>query len=695
MNQKYYFGAILISALFAISLTVLAEEQSENDEGDEAVLETITVTATRSEEKKTNVPASIDSKSKEEIERDSPALQKELFNSIAGVRITQTGSTIGHMTSIRMPTNTGSYYLMLQDGIPVQSSGFFNHNGLAYTNYSTAGSAEVLKGAGTALYGSDAVAATINVISSEPSDETTFGIKAEAGSDGFLRLGVSGGGMAGENSNFSADFSHAKSDGWRDHSGHKRDELSINHNYEVNDTNSLKTVFSANSSEAEMSGSLIGIAELENDTTSVGDIAAAINSGLEIKRKFDFARLSTEWSSEVSDETGLSTIAYLRSNRNQYTATWERNLPHNDSKEKTLGLMFKANLDKDKLNLITGVDVEYTQSTRLYKQLFDYVPSGFGSSVPTGTIYDYDVDYFAIAPYLRSEYAITDKLELGAGLRYDTNGFDYTNNVDDGQYAGSSYLRPGDGNDPTFDHLSPKLDISFKPTDNQLVYARYANGFRIPQASTLYSLKTNNIDFTLDPETTDTFEVGYKVGTDKNELAVSIYHMTIDDTIVRRENGVGDRFYVNGDKTTHQGLELSLSSKLTNQLSSKLAWSHSKHEYDNDAVYGNNEQAAAPNNTANVRLVYKPERVEGLSVMLEWEYVGSYWLDDSNSKKYSGYDAGNFKLAYKSGKKFNVFAKVNNFTDEVYAETGSISYGREKYTPGAPRQFFAGLEYNW
>jgi hypothetical protein len=29
---------------------------------------------------------------------------------------------------------TSPYYLMLQDGIPVQSSGFFNHNGLAYTN---------------------------------------------------------------------------------------------------------------------------------------------------------------------------------------------------------------------------------------------------------------------------------------------------------------------------------------------------------------------------------------------------------------------------------------------------------------------------------------------------------------------------------------------------------------------------------
>lgn len=42
-----------------------------------------------------------------------------------------------------------------------------------------------------------------------------------------------------------------------------------------------------------------------------------------------------------------------------------------------------------------------------------------------------------------------------------------------------------------------------------------------------------------------------------------------------------------------------------------------------------------------------------------------------------------------------LFAKVNNIADKVYAESASISFGREKYTPAAPRQYFAGLEYQW
>ena len=128
----------------------------------------MTVTATRSERSALEVPASIASKSGNEVKADKAVTQRELLNSIAGVRITQTGSTIGHMTSIRLPTGTKAYYLFLQDGVPIQSSGFFNHNGLAFTNFSSAGSVEVLKGAGTALYGSDAVGGTINVISNDP-----------------------------------------------------------------------------------------------------------------------------------------------------------------------------------------------------------------------------------------------------------------------------------------------------------------------------------------------------------------------------------------------------------------------------------------------------------------------------------------------------------------------------------------------
>ena len=141
-------------------------------------------------------------------------------------------------------------------------------------------------------------------------------------------------------------------------------------------------------------------------------------------------------------------------------------------------------------------------------------------------------------------------------------------------------------------HLSPKLDISYALSTESTIYGRYANGFRIPQASRLYSLRTNNIDFELEPEVSDTFEMGYKLATSRHELEFAVYYMVIDDSIVRRENEARERFFINGGKTFHKGVEFSVSSKITREFKAKLAYSYSKHEFDNDPVFQDNDWTA-------------------------------------------------------------------------------------------------------
>lgn len=663
----------------------------------ETVLDDITVTATRSQQRQTSTPASVSKKKQAEIALDAPVLQKDLLNSIAGVRISQTGSVLGHMTSIRMPTNQNAYYLMLQDGVPVQSSGFFNLNALAYTNYSTASSTEVLKGAGTALYGSDAVAATINVLSQEPTGEKEASVKLETGSDGFRRVRVGGGNKLGENTAASIDYAHAKGDGWRDHSAFKRDELSLKHLREFGNGDTLKTTLSANRSESEMAGKVIGLDALKNNPTSVGDIEKAIKTGLDVTRKFDFTRLSTEWDHRISDQAEVNSIAYLRNNRNRYATTWEPTLPYGDNKTSTVGIMSKATLDKGRTKIIAGVDIEQTKGNTHIVQDAKTATS----NVPAGTIYDYDVDYTAIAPYVQTQTALNDKWQLGAGLRHDTNHFDYSNNTGDGVYGTSTYYRVKDNNDPSYHHLSPKLDLSWKPSENQLLYGRYANGFRIPQVSQLYSRQTNTVNTVtgtappLNPETSNTFEVGYKVNNGKHELEAAIYDMSINDTIVSRTDTAGIDYEVNAGKTQHRGIELSVASKLSGQVSTKLAYSYSRHNYHNDPTYGNKEQAAAPNHIANARLTYQPKQIPKLTTMLEVAHVGPYWMNDSNTKKYDGFTVGNIKASYKPSKNLDLFAKVNNITDKAYAESAELVYGKEKYIPAAPRQVMVGVEYSF
>jgi outer membrane cobalamin receptor len=53
--------------------------------------------------------------------------------------------------------------------VPIRSTGFFNHNALYEINIPQAGRLEIIKGPGSAVYGSDAVGGVINAFTHDPS----------------------------------------------------------------------------------------------------------------------------------------------------------------------------------------------------------------------------------------------------------------------------------------------------------------------------------------------------------------------------------------------------------------------------------------------------------------------------------------------------------------------------------------------
>ena len=187
-------------------------------------LDAITVTGTRAQETQLSQALKIDKKGEEEIKIDQTIFQRDLLNSLSGVLVTQTASGVGHMLAVRTPITTLPYFLYLQDNVPVQSSGFFNHNALAYTNFETASSTEVLKGAGTALYGSDAVAATVNVQSKAPTKSRETTISTKGGSDGYYHTYTQTSGPINEKSSYRIGIGRTRNEGWRDHTQYSRHE---------------------------------------------------------------------------------------------------------------------------------------------------------------------------------------------------------------------------------------------------------------------------------------------------------------------------------------------------------------------------------------------------------------------------------------------------------------------------------------
>ena len=661
-------------------------------------LKPISVTATGVDQSNIEQPLSISTKDEKEIKLDQVVFQKDLLNSISGVRIEQTGSIIGHMTSIRMPIGTGPYYLFLQDGIPVQSSGFFNHNGLAYTTFQSASSVEVLKGAGTALYGSDAIAAVVNVQSTKaPSKDQEISIKGMGGSYGYADAGVEMSDTIDKNNAYRANVNYMHSNGYRDHTKANRGEANIRYDHNINDDNDIKILFNFSKTKAQQADSFNNYENITNGSTKASDdpnYFIALEK-TDVIREFDYAKISTELNNYSFDDLEITMTPYIRYNRNRYVATWEKNLPSNDNKLYTFGFLQKNIYEPSWGKVVFGFDTEYTKSSLKYNQDFNVTTSGWGAKTYTkGALYDYNVDYFAIAPYVHIDYIITEQLKLSPGLRFDYNSYSYTNNLTQNSSDDSgTYYRPANRDD-SYNHLSPKLALSYMPMEDLNLYARYANGFRIPQATRLYSVKVGYENINLTAEKSNTYEIGLKKNfLEKSFFELATYYMTIKDTIIRDKNTGG---YRNGGASIHQGVELSLKSEITKELESSLSYSYSKHTYDNDPILGNNEIAGAPNNIANARLFYIPEYLQGLKLMAEWQYVGSYWMDDAHTvDKYDGYSIANIKADYKYSKKLRVFTKINNITDEKYAVNARYAYGKEDYTPADPRSFYLGAEYKW
>ncbi len=690
-----------VKPLDAETITQTQESQStqtlktnKKDEDGIIQLDAITVTGTRAQETQLSQALKIDKKGEDEVKIDQPIFQKDLLNSLSGVMVTQTTSVIGHMLSIRTPITTKPYFLYLQDNIPVQSSGFFNHNALAYTNFETASSTEVLKGAGTALYGSDAVAATVNVQSKAPSKSRETTISSNAGSDDYYHAYIQTSDTIDEKSSYRVGVGRTQNHGWRDNTEYTRHEMMGRYDYIINENNLLEASFNANETNADQAGNLIGLDELRHNHDSIGDVAD-YKDKVKLKRKFDFARLSLKWNNYSLENTEFSTIGYLRQNRNRYIATWQDNLPSNDSRSKSFGLMHKTTREFGPAKVIIGLDFERTYAETHYKQLFDFVPTGWGNAVPQGDIYDYDVKYHAISPYIQARWDISSQFVVKAGLRYDYNQFDYSNNTGDGQYESSNYYRPSDGRD-SFEHYSPKLSLSYYPQKTMEIYVRYANGFRIPSASRLYSQQrtTGQKTFKLDEEITNTFEIGCKKVFGKCSVDLVLYHMDIRDTITRRTDAkTGDRYYENGGTSLHDGLELSLQQNFLDIFSTKFSYSYSKIKFHNDQEFGCNNMAAVPRHKGNIRFFLTPN--EKLRFMAEGQFVSSYWMDNENENKYSGYTIGNLKADYELNSSWRLFMKLNNIANKRYAENATFSYGQERYTPGAPRQLFVGVDFTF
>jgi iron complex outermembrane receptor protein len=675
----------------------------------EITLQEVTVTGTREGQLKAETPATVDIIKADEIRAVRPTHPSQIMGQVPGVWVSVTGGE-GHQTAIRQPLSTNPVYLYLEDGIPTRSTGFFNHNALFEINLPQAGGIEVSKGPGTALYGSDAIGGVINVLTRPAPLKPEAEVLGEMGESGWKRLLVTGGNTAGDDG-WRADLNLTDTDGWRTHTAYDRQSGMLRWDRVLSDNATLKTIVTFSNINQETAGSSsISKNDYENNpTTNYTPISF---------RKVSAYRASAAYEKETGD-TLLSVTPYYRNDDMDYIANWSLGYDPTllNTNNQSFGLMakFRKDFAPYRARIIVGVDLDRSPGAHLEKVISSTTTGSGYTKVYTSytegaKVYDYDVTYQGVSPYVHGEFSPSEKLRLTGGLRHDEIRYSYDNRLSDGATTtgGRYYYRPADTS-VKFNHLSPKLGLTYAFNSSFNGFASANHTFRAPSEGQLFrpgaataaaALVTNTTG--LKPVRVDSYELGLR-GKGEQGLAyeASLYRMEKRDDILSYKDPVTNATQaVNAGKTLHRGIELGAGMDIAREWRLDVAYSYAKHSYEQWVVnsttdYSGKEMSTAPRSIANVRLSYAPAALNGGRMTMELVSLGSYWLDDANTAKYPGHDLLNLRVNYPVNKAIEVFGSINNLTDERYAENASLSSNNQVFSPGMPRTIYAGARYNW
>ena len=603
---------------------------------------------------------------------DHPA---EILNKLPGVNI-QMNSGQEHLIAIRSPVLTGGAgqgsFLIMENGVPVRSPAFGNVNSLFEPHHEVASAIEVVRGPGSAKYGSNAVHGLVNVILPDvgAGSETV----ASYGTLGRWRTDVT----LDQGEHWLAAVSIQKDTGWRDNTGMDQQKLTVVGDWALGGWDTTGWLTASNLNQ-ETAGFIQGADAYKDE-----DIAKS-NPNPEAYRDAWSARAGAR----LSRELGGGTLTLTPYAHTQAMIFAQHFLPNGGvEKNGSTGGGVMARFQREVSEAVTwrvGADVDVASGwlKEIQPEPFGFFPGD--ARFPQGKHYDYTVDTLTGALWGELDYALTDDMRLLAGLRAETHEYDYSTDVAPG--INGRFNVPADRTD-NFDLLTPKLGLIWSVADATDLYANYARGERAPQASDLYRLQSLQVAGEVEEETLDSFEIGARGSALDGRLVydVAAYWMEKENFFFRDSDGLN----VPNGSTEHAGIEASAALELTTafSVSGSASWSDQTYTFDRitssgtETIRDGNEIDTAPEWLANVSLDWKA--TEAIKLSLNVDHVGEYFVDPANTTVYPGHTVLGARGAWVFAEGTEVFLIVRNLTDERYADRADLAFGNDRYFPGEP-----------
>ena len=645
-------------------------------------LEEVVVTASRGAQSVGDVGASIEAI--RDIREISPTHINETMQRIPGVWISR-GNGQEHLTAIRSPVLTGAggcgAFLMTEDGIPLRASGFCNVNELFDVNSEQAARIEVLKGPGSVWYGSNAMHGMINVITPEPNGKREVAL--EGGPHDYFRGRIN---LA--NDTWRLDTNLTSDGGYKHESGFDQQKVSIK-NQTTLGAFAATSVLSLSNLNQETAGFIQGPKVYQDSHLS------RQNPNPEAYRDSQTLRLHSHLTTTLESGADLSLTPYYRKTRMEFIQHFLPGQAIEENGHDSIGVQTAWQNG----NLTLGADLEFTNGFLEEFQPNAITGNAFlAATIPPGQHYDYEVDASVFAVFANYRWALSDQTRIDLGARAEQVRYDYNNKMLDGGtqadgtpcgFGGCRFSRPADRDDD-FTNVSPKLSVIHDLSDQDQIFARFAMGYRAPQATELYRLQGGQSVSEIDSEELDSIELGFRGSRSAFGYSLALYSMNKDNFIFRDAN----RITVDNGETSHQGIEVNLDYQWHPAWTANLVASYARHLYENNpdlaaAPIKGNDIDTAPRKSASTRVCWQPS--SKFHAELEWIYLGSYYTDTDNLAEYGGHHLTNIRAQYQWSDSLVLFARWMNVANEDYAERADFAFGNDRYFVGEPTSIYFGF----
>ena len=673
---------LLCTALTAVT-AISGKSQAQDAPEGALVLDPVVITGTRIAQPASELAGNTAVLEADEITLTSHDNPAELLNRLPGVYI-HSNDGQEHLTAIRSPVLTGGAgqgsFLYLEDGIPLRATGWGNVNGLFDAHFETADRIEVVRGPGSALYGSNAVHGLINVITPDPSftAERTLSF----GTGGHRDKGSADvTGPLSDKTAYRASVSVLEDSSFREHAnvGQQKATLSVLHD---DGPDRIKLLVSGQNLNQETAGFIRGF-EAYRD----GDLARS-NPNPEAFRDAWALRASARWDRDLNDGMTLSITPFARVNDMEFLRHFVPDQSLEETGHWSAGAQSALYIDLEGGHtLVAGLDLEYTDG---YLKETQARPT-FGS-FPQGIHYDFEATQIVLAPYVHAEWQVTPTTRVTTGVRFDWTRYDYDNKTTSNTVG--RFQRPADRTDDFF-NVTPKLGVVQALSDDVEIYANLARAARAPQVTDLYRLQVNQAVGDVESETLDSIEIGTRATIGPVTASLAAFYAEKDNFFFRDADG----FNVTDGETSHRGIELDAFAELPLGFDLGVSGAYAVHQYEFDrpitspaqqteAIRSGTDIDTAPRWTGNARLGWSLD--DRARAELEYVYVDEYFVDAANINEYDGHQVLNLRARYQVTDNLEITGRIMNLGNVEFAERADFAFGSFRYFPGEPRTAYIG-----